>query len=139
MGRGGLEQSQTGAEAVMERIFWLQPHRWPEVPWLPSIICKCLLTVSVVLARSDVHQIASTVCACMQILAHMTCCSSACMDVMITLSMLMQNIEVDEGEFNIMDVAEDTIVDGRWKFGELLDHFARDLCLRRSALGYASL
>lgn len=58
--RGGLEQSQIGAEAVMETIFWLQPHRRPGLPWLPSIICKCLSTVSVVLTRSDVHQIAST-------------------------------------------------------------------------------
>ena len=60
------------------------------------------------------------------------------LEVMITLFMLMQSIEVDEGEFNIMEVAENTIVDGRCKFGELLDHFAEDLCFRRSALGYAS-
>ncbi len=60
------------------------------------------------------------------------------LEVMITLFMLMQSIDVDEGEFNIMEVAENTIVDGRCKFGELLDHFAEDLCFRRSALGYAS-
>ncbi len=55
--------------------------------------------------------------------------------------MFMQEImEAGADEFAAEDLADDVIVDPQTStFGSLLQHFAEDLCLRRSVLGYTLL
>lgn len=55
--------------------------------------------------------------------------------------MFMQEImEADANEFAAEDLADGAAVDGQTStFGTLLQHFAEDLCLRRSVLGYMLL
>ncbi len=55
--------------------------------------------------------------------------------------MFMQEInKAAATEFAAEELADDAAVNGQTStFGSLLQHFAEDLCLRRSALGYTCL